>query len=726
MTPTADNIQQYLLGPIVSQWYSRFTSAEKSKERFSVMAKLCRQFLGSSAKAMWEDAFRKEFYPAVAQPQFMVSLNKAFELVAIIGPTLYWQNPSREVRSTDTIDQTRIAQMMGVVDEAMLEQIQQMQAQKTEQREIRNSLASLVMEYVGREHPGGTKVDNELVIQDALVTGRGCAWTETYSNRSTGEPMVGSFYDPVDNLLIDPDAKDPAWRDVRWIARKHVEPVWVVERRFGYAPGYLQGRGTHVSAEYTTRLEVETNKGNAMYQDQIEWYEVWSTGGIGARVTGINAQMGQALDQLTGDYCYLCVTRNLMHPLNLPPMLVSQGGPEHIKEALRWRTSRYGSVFELWRDRKWPVEVLDFYPVIGSCWPMAVLGPGIGSLLAMNILLVSHLTMSWDRRRDIIAVNGAYAEEVEAAIKGENNPAVIKINSASQMAISDIVGFVQRPEVQGNLLEWIQYLDNQFQMATGLDDIHYGISQKQARVSADVNAKQSAANVRPEKMATDVHQFVVNVGKKELWLAAQYIKGQQLRSLIGDWGSMAWDSMVGSMDIDTLFREMEVWIEATDLQRPNRDRDMTDLERIAPFYIPAVQTYAQLTGDEKPFNAFLYKFATAMQMRNPEDLFFGPWQQQPDPQMMQMQAEMQQVEMAKTAATTEEIKAKTVARLVDAQYKQQGANAPASQKMKWAEVFNTQKLKMQDEAHLQKLVHLQEQADIQAAAARNKPKPGGK
>jgi hypothetical protein len=726
MQPTAENIQQYLLGPIVSQWYSRFTSAEKAKERFNVMAKLCRQFLGSSAKAMWEDTFREEFYPKVAAPQFMVSLNKAFELVAIIGPTLYWQNPAREVQSKDAIDQTRIAQLMGVVDEEMLKQVQQQQAQDTEQKEIRNSLATTVMEYIGREHPGGTKIDNELSIQDALVTGRGCMWTETYSNRSTGEPMVGSFYDPVDNLLIDPDAKDPAWRDVRWIARRHVEPVWVVERRFGYEPGYLKGRGTHISSEYMSRMEVEVGKGNSMYQDQIEWYEIWSTGGIGARVTGIDAQMGQALDQLTGDNCYLCITRNLMHPLNLPPMLVSQGGPEHIQDALRWRTSRYGSVFELWRDRKWPVEVVDFYPVIGSCWPMAVLGPGIGSLLAMNILLVSHLSMSWDRRRDIIAANGAYADEVEAAIKGENNPAIIKINSASQMGISDLVAFVQRPEVQGNLLEWVQYLDNQFQMATGLDDIHYGVSQKQARVSADVNAKQSAANVRPEKMATDVHEFVVNIAKKELWLAAQYIKGQQLRSLLGTWGAMAWDTLLGSMDIDTLFREMEVVIEATDMRRPNRDKDMSDLNAIAQFYLPASQKYSEMTGDEKPLNAFMHKYFSSMQMKNPEDLFFGPWHPAPDPQMQQMQAEAQQVEMAKTAATTEEIKAKTVARLVDAQYKQQGANAPAAQKMKWAEMFNAQKMKMQDESHLQKMVHLQEQADIQAEAARNKPKPGGK
>jgi hypothetical protein len=726
MEPTTEQLQQYLLGPMVSQWYARIAAAEKSKERFSVMAKLCRQFLGSSAKAMWEDAFRKEFYPQVTQPQFMVSLNKAFELVAIIGPSLYWQNPSREVRSSDMPDQTGIAQMLGVMDEQMLQQIDQAQQAKRGERQLRNSLATVVLESLAKNHPGGIKTDNELIIQDALVTGRGCGWTETYSDRSTGEPQVGTFYDPVDNLLVDPDAKDPAWRDVRWISRRHVEPAWVVERRFGYPPGYLQGRGTHISSEFVARYNTAEPEGKTMYLDQIEWYEIWSIGGVGARVTGVQAQLGQALDQLTGDYCYLAITRNLPHPLNLPPGLVNMGGAEQILEAMKWRTSKFGSVFELWRDRKWPVEVMDFYPVVGTCWPMAVLGPGIGSLLAMNILLVSHLQMSWDRRRDIIAVNGAYAEEVESAIKGENNPAVIKINAASNMGITDIVAFVQRPEVQGNLLEWIQYLDNQFQMATGLDDIHYGISQKQARVTSDVTARQTAANVRPDKMATDVHQFVVNTSTKELWLCALYKRGEQLRNLLGDWGSMAWDTLFGTLDFITLTKEVEVWIEATDMRRPNREKDMADLERLAPFWLPYLQEYGKMSGNSEPANAFVAKFAKAMEMRNVEDLFVGEWTPPVDPAMQQMQQQLQAIETAKTQAETEEIKAKTVARLVDAQYKQQGAAPAASQKLQWNEVFNQQKLMLQEQAHLQNMIHLQEQETIKAEAAKKKAASGGK
>lgn len=722
---TSDQVQQYLLGPIVGQWFARFEAAEKARERFMVMAKLCRQFLGSSAKTMWEDAFRKEFYPGIQQPQFMVSLNKAFELVAIIGPSLYWQVPTRQVKSSDMPDQTIIAQTLGMVDEEMLQQVQAQQQQVETIRQVRNSLATVVMEYTGRDHPNGMKADNELIIQDALVTGRGCGWTETFPNRATGEPCVGTFFDPVDNLLLDPDAKDPMLRDVRWMARRHVEPTWVVERRFGYPPGYLEGKGTHVSSEWASRLESRQSDGRGLYNDCIEWYEVWSIGGIGARVTGVHGQMGQALDQLTGDYCYLCVTRNLAHPLNLPPLLVNMGGPQQILEALRWRTSRYGSIFELWKDRKWPVEVMDFYPVVGTCWPMAPLGAGIGCLLAMNILLVSHLEMSWDRRRDIIAAHGAYAEEIEAALKGENNPAIIKINAASQMSVGDIVAFMTRPEVQGNLLEWIQYLDNQFQMATGLDDIHYGLSQKQARVNSDVELKQKAANVRPEKMATDVHKFVVNCATKELWLSAQYISGRQLKTLIGEWGSLAWDSMVRSLPFEELCREMDVWIEASDMQRPNRDKDMADMEKIMPYLLPILKDYATITGDEKPLNAVTARLGDILKLQDIEDFMMGSWQPAADPAAMQMQQQMAMIEAQKIQADTEETKAKTVARLIDAQYKQQGASAPAAQKMQWTELFNQQKVRMQEEAHLQKLIHQQEQLDLDIAAAKKKAAAGG-
>lgn len=715
MITTAD-VQQYLLGPIVSHWFARFEAADKAKQRFNVMKDLCRQFLGSSAKAMWEDSFRREFYPKIEQPQFMVSLNKAFELVAIIGPSLYWQNPVRQVKSVDKPDQSLIAKMMGIMDEQRLQQMTEEQQADGERDRLRNSLITTYLEYAGKEQPGGMKTDNELVIQDALVTGMGCGWTETYGNRGTGELLTGTFYDPVDNLFVDPDARDPQWRDVRWISRRHVEMVDVVERRFGYPPGYLKGRGTHVSAEFMAQ-QAALQGGQQMYMNCIEWYEVWSCGGIGARVTGVNDEMGQALDGVTGDYCYMCVSKNVPHPLNLRPEVITLGTPDDIKQALQWRTSKYGSVNELWRDRRWPVETLVFYPIVGSVWPMAVLGPGIGSLLAMNLLLVTHLGQSWDRRRDIIVANEAFVAQVDAALRSDSNPAVIRINSAAQVQLNQVVDFLDRPEVKGNLLEWMEYLDNQFQMATGLDDLHYGISQKQVRVTGDIQARQAASNVRPEKMATDVHRFVVECSKKEMWLAAQHVDGEQLAPLVGEWGSLAWNTLVRSEDVGQLMKELDVDIEASNMRRPNRDKDMSDLERLLPYWLPILQQYCPDTTDTAPANALLARFADAMNMKDVDSLFLGDWRPPaPDPNAMALQSAEQEAEIAKKQAEAQETQAKTAGRLADAQFKQMGATAPTMQKIRFNELMQQQKMRMGEETHLQKLLHMQEEASI-------KPKP---
>jgi hypothetical protein len=707
---TYQDLQQYLLGPLVSSWYSRFEAAEKHKDRFKVMAKLCRQFLGSSAKAMWENDFRAEFYPRVNSPEFMVSLNKAFELVAIIGPSLYWQNPTREVKRPSVPDQASILQSLGMGDETLLQMIRQEQQVQESRNQLRSQLASSYLEYSTREQPNGLKADMEQIIQEAQVTGLGLGWTEAYTNRVTGAVLTGTFFDSVDNLLLDPDSRDPNWKDVKWMARRHCEPIWEVERRFGYEPGYLRGKGTSISAEHQSHM-TGLNSGQELYHDMMEWYEIWSCAGIGARVTQVHADLGHALDRITGDYCYLCITKNVPHPLNLPAELLTIAQPEMIQDALRWRAPKYGPVFELWQDRKWPVEPMKFYSVPNSPWPMAVLGPGIGCLLAMNILLVTHLGMSWDRRRDFIAANEAYAAQVEAAVKGENNPAVIKINSASEMPVSDVIAFVNRPDVQGNLLEWLEWLDNQFQMATGLGDIHYGISQRQVRVSSDIEARRSAANVRPEKMATDVHQFVVATSTKEMWLAALTVRGAQLSGLLGPWGGMAWDTLVAAEDIVSLSAETEIYVEASDLRRPNREKDMADLERLLPFWLPVLQNYMPATTDTNPANA--------MGMREYESLFLGQWTPPaPDPQMAEMQQAQFQAEIENTVAQTEETRAKTAARLIDAQYKQSGAAAPARQKLQWAELMHRQKMRMQEEAHLQDMVHRADEQAIKQAEAK--------
>ena len=75
----------------------------------------------------------------------------------------------------------------------------------------------------------------------ALASGvltHNCLWTETYQ-QPTGMKMVGSFYDSVDNFLMDPDAEkvDDCW----WVARRCMHATWAVEKEYGLERGALKG-----------------------------------------------------------------------------------------------------------------------------------------------------------------------------------------------------------------------------------------------------------------------------------------------------------------------------------------------------------------------------------------------------------------------------------------------------------------------------------------------------
>lgn len=724
---TLAEVQSSLLGPIVSQWMARIEAAKTSKQRFDMIAKLCRQFFGSSAKAMWEEDFRKEFYPTLEAPTFQINLNKAFELVAVIGPSLFWKNPERKVQSYQLPDQTQIAQLLGVQEEEVLQAAQQAQAMEQAIKNIRNSLAGLVLDYTQREQPGTLKSEVEQCITEFLLTGLGLIWTESYEHPGTGEILTKNVYGSVDDLQIDPDCKRSDWSDSRWISVCHYDPVWVVERKFGYPPGYLMGRGTRISAEY--RSAIGDQDSNNKYCDMIEWHEVWSTGGIGARIGGVDAQRSQFLDAAVGDNCYLCLTKNVPHPLNLPPAMLANGSVEEVKEAVKWRTQGFGAIHEVWMDGRWPCTPLKSYPVPGSPWPLAPLAPGLGYLISMNIIMVSKLNQAWDQRREIIGVAAEVRDTVMAAIKSDDSPAIIPINAAIGKPINELIQKLERGTSQDDLLMWMEYLGNEFAKATGLMDIHYGLTRTQARVSSDIDSKNQAASIRPEKMREDIVDWVIKFSTSELWLAAQYIEGKQLVTLLGQWGAIAWDNLVKALPLEELIREMSCFIDAKDISRPDHARDLDGLNYLANPFMQIAVPYAQQTGDPGPLNAFLALWMEAMDLRNTDSLMFGSFLPQPDPAMQQMQQQMAALEAGKLEAQTGEIQAKTIGRLTDTQFKMRGVTPQMMTKIQQDQIKFQMDMQQDSDRHLQELLQNEElfQQTLAQLKKQNaaKPRPGG-
>ncbi len=118
------------LRQITSGWLNKIELAKQAKSHFDEVGEQCTSFFQASVSFMWEPDFRRKFLGTNVAPNFHVTLNKAFELVSIYGPTLYWQNPERVLRPRKHMNLT--PEMFGV-DQMLIQSLQEQSQQLQEQ-----------------------------------------------------------------------------------------------------------------------------------------------------------------------------------------------------------------------------------------------------------------------------------------------------------------------------------------------------------------------------------------------------------------------------------------------------------------------------------------------------------------------------------------------------------------------------------------------------------------
>ena len=426
-------LQGEFYGPLTRIWIERIRAAQTAKKRFNAIAKTCNDFYESQAGFMWKE---KEYFNGdLPKPKFAFTIAKAFEFVSIFGPHLYWQYADRKVFSQRQLKLT--PEIFGDPNDPQVQQaaaqIMMAEAREEALTSFANQMMSHVLNWTQREQPGGLIVHGQHAINEALIKGMGLLWSETYSAPGSDAVYTKNTYDTVDNLLIDADCKDPLWESAGYIMRRHVEPIWQVERRFGLPRGLLESKGTEMSSELKARQDANQatkDKKNDSF-DCMEWYEIWSKVGVGPRSTKLNHHMIDMFDDQVGDYAYLCVAPNVEFPLNAPPEKYFGENPatsEDVKEMFKWRCANFGDEFPCWKDDRWPVAPLSFNPILGSPWPLAPLAPGLGELIALNVLTSSYVDSAWNNRQQILAYVGSAAGELEEVLSSDASFVKLKLN----------------------------------------------------------------------------------------------------------------------------------------------------------------------------------------------------------------------------------------------------------------------------------------------------------
>ena len=315
------------------------------------------------------------------------------------------------------------------------------------------------------------------------------------------------------------------------------------------------------------------------------------------------------------------------------------------------------------------------------------------------MLTSSYVDQAWSNRQLILAHLKSAAADVEEALRSDEHVVHIGLNDNIHSSISNVIQFLQRPNAQGDQLRAMEMLSQQFNDRVGLSELQYGASSTQIRVAADARQKSEAVSVRPEKMSGDVSRWMTEASQLEMFLAAMHIKGQDLVHLLGGFGASQWDQYFGNMPIEQLMRESKATVEASEIRRPNKERDTANMQAMQQYLLPLLQALAQQTGDTKPLNEFLERMAESMEMKPITDL--PPWQPPPpSPEAQQMAQAEQMAGLEKTKADAQHKQASAQKAIVDAAVKQAEAENPSGIV---GEMKHQQELRHNEELHQQQM-----------------------
>lgn len=664
-----------LTRPIVDVWKGLLNRAVHAKRRFNDRADQIMSFYSGGPGAMWTPDYMNRFLggpQAITAPRFKITLNLAFEEVAIMGPLLFWEMADRKVKPFSKLQLDPMALAGQSPDmQQYFEQLAESQAMDDARNEVRAQVLEHALNYFQREQPGGgLAAHTKLAIFEALTKGAGFLKTEDYSYPFSDRTLVGSFFQSVDDVLVDGDCRDPLWQSANWMAIRHRTLVAETEEHFGLPAGSLTDYATISSQSASYQAGVQPDHKVDVQKDVIEWWEIFSRKGFGNKLTGekikpiapeFDRARGSAIvngRKVSDDFAYLCICTKCNYPLNLSAMELVQdhATDEWIKSQTDWPT-------EYWRDNKWPVEMLAFYPHSGtSPWPEAPLAPALGELTCLNILMSAYVQEAFEGRQTIIGYRKGAIQQLESLLTSDKSPLPVEIDPGFKEKLEDCIQFMKRPEVNGDLPKSIEFVMSLVEKRTGLSDMMYGGNAgANPRSATEFQGKMDTVNIRPEYMQKTVAAMQSTIADKEVFCAYTHVSAEKdIAEVLGPLGVAAWIELVTKALPEEILRGTQAIVEASGIRRPNKAKDMADLQGMQQYYLPILAGYMAQTGDPGPLNGFVKAIGYAGEFDVQEFLI-------PPPQPNEEAQQQQQLEMAKSQAETEKLTAEAEKARADAQ-----------------------------------------------------------
>jgi hypothetical protein len=627
------------LRPIAASWLKKIAAAKRAKSAFDADAREAMNFFDGGAKWFFESSQRGLGLTArpTPAPAFRIVVNRVFEAVKILGAVVYNRNPNRTVtpRKFPVVP----PEMLGIDPNAY--QTDPMTGQPMPDPALQTFIetshsigmedqkkatqARLLESYLNwTPNENNLKSHGRQAVDEAIIKGAGVMWTEAVEQPSVppAEPtlVVGSFFDSVDNLLLDPDAQ--VIEEITWCAKRCVAPLDQVARMFSLSREDLKANlESYDSASQSPDQRNGDSRNDAgnrrrrtgRTNDLVTYYKIWSKCGFGDRLKDAKKEDRGLFDPL-GDQCYIVVADGVPYPLNTPPsVLKEQVDEEGLPASLRVKTSW---PIPLWADNNgWPFEMYAPHRKPNTLWPISHIRPGVGELRFVNwamSFLVTRIAVSCET---IVGVSKAADQDIKDQLlaPSDNGFKILEISESLGRSVQDIVSVFQMPGVTRDLWEIIAAVVEQFDRRVGLTELAYGATRNQMRSASEAQVKQDNMSIRPDDMANLFEDFQSALSRKEAMAARWLLQPKDVIHVLGPLGAQAWQmhlSPKSGEDIGTIAREFDYRIETGSARKPNKAFKVEQMQMALQTLGPVLQGLIG-AGVVEPFNALISAWADA-------------------------------------------------------------------------------------------------------------------
>jgi hypothetical protein len=632
------------LKPIKNSWMACIKKAiDYKRSEFQDDADDAMRFFDGPYKFLYDGTSRfavNHGDDVYARPSFCMTFNIVAEAVQLYGPSLYHRNPHRQVNPAKRAE---LPLAGDPNDPAMQLMAQQLQAQRLAVGNRIDTLAKCLEAYLNyTPNELDLRGESRQVIDEALIKGMGCYWHSTF--RPPGSPitLVGSFYDSVDNLVIDPDME--SIEHAKWIARRRVFPRWEVERRFNLPDGTLRGnlesRNRQAQIDVDPGYRDDHRRGDT--NDLFTYWEVYSRMGLGNRLKLATGEAMRAMDSVNdrfGDHCFLAVCDEYPCPLNLPDYVLEKMPLDEVFNRSQWPTP-------FWADHTnpWPFTYVAFHKRPRKVWPMSHIKPAMGEIKFLNWMFSFLADKIKNTSRDFVGVLKSAGEDIKNTILSGKDLTLIQIESTHGKTIQDVVSFLQHPSFNGDVYRLIEMVMELLERRLGLNELMYGQQAHQDRSATVSQVKADQIRIRPDDMAECVEDAGTKMARKEALAIRWHVTAEEAAPIVGQELAMAWEQVVQNANPYEIVLELDYRIEAGSIRKPNRNREMENANQALQQWGPLIQTYFQATGDVGPVNAMAEYWAKAFDFPVEKLRFQPPPPPQPDPtEMMKAHLEQQKV-----------------------------------------------------------------------------------